>query len=164
METLTQPRRLLALLALAVLAAGCTRTRETRWDAVQTQKTPAVAKEAIEGSEFNKFFPKAESPWDLVYKQEKKGTAIASLKKEGKEVATLTVFDTVSNPEAIAEYKESTQALAGWPLVAKGAKGTAILVNRRLQVQVRSAEDALDEDGRKEWLKKFDLDGLAKLE
>jgi len=163
MKSLNQPHRLVALLALGLLALGCGQARDTRWDAAQKQTGPAVAAEAIDGSAFNKFFPKAESPWDVVYKQEKKGTAIASLKKEGKEVATLTVFDTISNPEATTEYKETTQALAGFPLVAKGAKGTAILVNRRFQVQVRSADDSLDEDGRKEWLKKFDLDGLAKL-
>lgn len=162
MRKVKQLQRGAGLVAL-VLVLGCGQARDTRWDQAQTQKTPAVAKEAIDGSAFNKFFPKVESPFDLVYKQEKKGTAVASLKKDGKDIATLTIFDTISNPDAVTEYKETSTALAGYPLVAKGAKGTAILVARRFQVQVRSADDTLDEEGRKEWLKKFDLDGLARL-
>ena len=162
----TGPIHLTAAAALAVFAflTGCG-AEPSRWDKAQheTRNTPAVAAEAIDGAAFNKFFPKAEAPFVLVYKQEKKGTAVASLARDGKEVATLTVFDTLSNPEATAEYKETTQALAGFPLVAKGAKGTAVLVNRRFQVQVRSADDSLDDAARKEWLKKFDLDGLAQL-
>jgi hypothetical protein len=154
----------LPLLAL-VLACGGGNPDETRWASAQAESRgkPAVAKEALPGKDFNKFFPKAETPWDLTYKQEKQGTAIASLKKDGKEVATLTVFDTVSEPDVAKEYKESTQALAGHPLVAKGEKGTALLVADRFQVQVRSMDASFGEEDRKEWLKKFDLDGIAKL-
>jgi len=154
-----------AALAPPLVLAGCGGQQTSRWDEAQrqSQNKPAVAKEAVEGGAFNKFFPKAESPFDLVYKQEKKGTAIASLKKDGKEVATLTIFDTLSNPEAVKDYKETTQALAGYPVVAKGSKGTALLVAGRFQVQVRSTDDSFTEADRKEWLKKFDLDGLAKL-
>jgi hypothetical protein len=154
---------LAALLALATVACS---QQPTRWDEAQekTKGKKAVSTDAYEGSTFNKFFPKAESPYELVYKQEKKGTAIADLKMDGKPMATLTIFDTVSNPDALTEYKESTQALGGFPLVAKGTKGTAVLVNRRFQVQVRSTDDAFSEEDRKNWLKKFDLDGLAKLD
>jgi hypothetical protein len=154
------------LLPLAALVVACGgNPAQTRWASAQqeSRNKPAVAKEALPGKDFNKFFPKAESPWDLTYKQEKQGTAIASLKKDGKEVATLHVFDTISNPEDAKEYKESTQALAGCPLLAKGAKGTAVLVANRFQVQVRSMDDSFSEDDRKEWIKKFDLDGIAKL-
>jgi hypothetical protein len=164
-------RRLLLVLLLLpplalVAACGGGNPADTRWTSAQqeSRNKPAVAKEALPGSAFNKFFPKAESPWDLTYKQEKQGTAIASLKKDGKEVATLTVFDTLSEPDVAKEYKESTQALAGCPLVAKGAKGTAILVASRFQVQVRSMDPSFGEDDRKEWLKKFDVDGIAKLD
>jgi len=155
----------LLVVALGLLLAGCSQ-QPTRWDEAQEKSKgkKAVSTEALEGSVFNKFFPKAESPFDLVYKQEKKGTAIADLKKDGKPVATLTIFDTVSNPEVLTEYKEATAALAGFPFLAKGAKGSAVLVARRFQVQVRSTDEALDEEARKDWLKKFDLDGLAKLE
>jgi hypothetical protein len=151
----------LPLVALVVACGG--NPADTRWASAQRETKPAVSKEALPGSAFNKFFPKAEAPWDLTYKQEKQGTAIASLKKDGKEVATLTVFDTVSEPDVAEKYKEATQALAGCPLVAIGAKGTAVLVANRFQVQVRSTDSSFTEDDRKEWLKRFDLDGLAKL-
>jgi hypothetical protein len=149
-----------------VVACAGGNPADTRWASAQqeSRNKPAVSKEALPGKEFNKFFPKAEAPWDLTYKQEKQGTAIASLKKDGKEVATLTIFDTLSNPEAVKDYKETTQALAGYPLVAKGSKGTAILVAGRFQVQVRSTDNSFGEAERKEWLKKFDLDGLARLQ
>ena len=160
------PRYVVVGFLLLPLAAGCgPNPAQTRWTTAQqeSRNKRAVAKEALPGKEFNKFFPKAESPWDLTYKQEKQGTAVASLKKDGKEVAMLTVFDTVSEPDVAKEYKESTEALAGCPLVAKGAKGTALLVANRFQVQVRSMDNSFGEDDRKEWLKKFDLDGIAKL-
>ncbi len=160
-------RRLIGLLLLPplalVIACSGGNPADTRWASAQHETKPAVAKEALPGSAFNKFFPKAEPPWDLTYKQEKQGTAIASLKKDGKEVATLTVFDTISEPDVAKEYKEATQALAGCPLVAKGSKGTAVLVANRFQVQVRSTDNSFSEDDRKEWIKKFDLDGIANL-
>ncbi len=151
----------LPLVALVVACGG--NPADTRWASAQHENKPAVSKEALPGKDFNKFFPRAESPWDLTYKQEKQGTAIASLKKDGKEVATLTVFDTVSEPDVAKEYKESTQALAGCPLMAKGKQGTAVLVANRFQVQVRSTDNSFTEDDRKEWIKKFDLDGIANL-
>ena len=156
----------LVLLPLALVVACGGYPNETRWATAQQQSRtkPAVSKEALPGGTFNKYFPKAESPWDLTYKQEKQGTAIASLKKDGKEVATLTVFDTISEPDVVKDYKESTEALAGYPFVAKGAKGSAVLVARRFQVQVRSMDPSFDEADRKEWLKKFDLDGLSQLD
>jgi hypothetical protein len=160
----------LALLPLALVVACGGYPNETRWATAQqeSRNKPAVSKEALPGGTFNKFFPKAESPWDLTYKQEKQGTAIASLKKDGKEVATLTVFDTISEKDSeqdvTKDYKESTEALAGYPFVAKGKMGSAVLVANRFQVQVRSTDRSFDEADRKEWLKKFDLDGLAKLD
>lgn len=156
----------LGIVPLCLLAVACgSNPADSRWFSAQQggQNKPAVSKEALPGKEFNKFFPKAEAPWDLTYKQEKQGTAIASLKKDGKEVATLTVFDTISEPEIKKEYKETSEALAGCPLVAKGAKGTAVLVANRFQVQVRSTDDSFTEADRKEWLKKFNLDGIAGL-
>jgi hypothetical protein len=151
---------------LLPLAAGCgPNPAQTRWTTAQqeSRNKRAVAKEALPGKAFNKFFPKAESPWDLTYKQEKEGMAEASLKKDGKEVAMLYVFDTISKPDVAKEYKEATEALAGCPLLPKG-KATAVLVANRFQVTVRTSPGAsFDEDERKEWLKKFDLDGIANL-
>src|SRR5204862_463134 len=121
-----------------------------------------VSTEAFDGSAFNKFFPQVERPWDMVADQEKKGTAIWILKKDGNTVAELQIFDTVSNLEAKDKYREATEALKGCPMTAVPGKGTGILVGDRFQVAVRSKDDAFDKEARKAWLEKFDLDGLRK--
>jgi hypothetical protein len=154
-----------ALLLAALSAAGCYRVEDTRWTAAQKQTGPAVAKEAVAGSKLNKFFPKAEGDWDVVFQQEKQGTAIAKLTKGGKDMATLAVVDTVSDPSVADEYKGVADKLDAYPTLAKGNLGTAVLVGDRYQVTVRTAPSAsFSEDDRKEWIKKFDLAGLATLQ
>jgi hypothetical protein len=160
----------LVLLPLVSLAgAGCYRD-PTRWDEVQ-QKTrhnaPAVSKEAVAGGEFNKMFPKADGDYSIVYTQEKRGFAQADLKREGNAVATLSIFDTVSNPEAAQNYKDATTQLGGYPLIDIGSNGSGVLVGDRFQVQVRSKDANFSKIDREDWLKKFDLanlDSLAKLQ
>lgn len=151
------------LVALAAtVAAGCYR-EPTRWDQVQqeTQGKKAVEKAAIHGSEFNKFFPKDGDGYSVVPAQEKAGYSEYNVKKDGETIATIAVFDTVSNPEALDDYKESQETLDGYPLVDKGDKGNAVLVADRLQVQVRSKDANVDKAQRLEWLKKFDLANLG---
>ncbi len=99
----------------------------------------------------------------MVADQEKKGTAVWILKKDGNTVAEMQIFDTISNPEAKDKYKDATEALKGCPMTAVPGKGTGILVRDRLQVVVRSKDASFDADARKAWLEKFDLDGLRKL-
>ena len=155
------------LIVLALLVAGCGPTGgETRFSAALTHKGPAVAKEAVAGGKLNRFFPKTEGEWDLVYTQEKHGMAQADLKKGGKAVAQLAIFDTVSNPEVAEEYQDAKDKLDGkYPLLAKGKLGTGILVGERFQVQVRTLPGSnFAEADRKEWLQKFDLAGLATLQ
>jgi hypothetical protein len=160
---ITWRRYPLLVFLLAALAAGCT-PRDTRWDAAQAQKGPAVAKEALDGSVFNKFFPKADGDYDLTYTQEKTGYAEARLRKNGNAVATLSVFDTVSSPEAAEKFKDSIDQLEGYPFFAIGKQGSAVLVADRFQVQVRSTPDSgMGEDDRKEWLQKFDLKSISNL-
>jgi hypothetical protein len=153
-----------ALLALA--AAGCSQPEPTRWDEAQQQSRgqPAVAREAEKGSSFNRFFPQVAGEYDLVYKQEKQGFAQASLKRGGKDVATLSISDTTSNPDAAAKYRTSSEMLESYPLAAIGSQGTGVLVADRFQVQVRSVDPSFSESDRKEWLGKFDLQGLAQLQ
>ena len=154
----------IASVVLLTPLSGCG-PRETRWNDAQQKSRgqKAVSKEAFDGSAFNKFFPKVESPWDMVADQEKKGTAVWILKKDGNTVAEMQIFDTISNPEAKDKYKDATEALKGCPMTAVPGKGTGILVRDRLQVVVRSKDASFDADARKAWLEKFDLDGLRKL-
>lgn len=154
---------LFAALAVAA-AAGCYR-EPTRFDEIdrQTQGKRAVDKAAIPGSEFNKFFPKSDDTYSVVYTQEKAGFAEAEAKKDGNVLATLAVFDTISNPDAAADYRATDETLGGYPLVDKGSQGNAVLVGDRLQVTVRSKDAGLDKAGRLAWLEKFDLANLEQL-
>ena len=153
------------LLTLATLS-GCYQ-EPTRWDEVQ-QKTrrnaPAVAKEALPGANFNKFFPKPEGDFDVVFTQEKAGFAQAKLVKKGQDVATLSIFDTVSNPEAAEKYKDTQETFEDYPIIEIGNNGTGLLVGDRYQVQIRSADANFSKFDREDWLKKFDLANLAKLQ
>lgn len=160
-------RKILAplLLSLLLLVTSCAKEPPSRFDQAQQQSSQqksgqAVVKDATQGGEFNKFFPAGGNGYERVYTQEKKGTAQAKLKKDGKEIATLTIFDTKSNPTAAAKYQQSTKKVAGYPAVTVGNSQTSLLVNNRYQVTVRSTEPSFD---REAWLQKFNLNGLAKL-
>jgi hypothetical protein len=161
-------RKILAplLLSLVLLVASCASQPPSRFDQAQQQSSQqksgqAVVKDATQGSNFNKFFPKGGNGYERVYTQEKKGTAQAKLKKDGKEVATLTIFDTKSNAAAAAKFQQSTKKVAGYPATTLGTMQTSILVNNRYQVTVRSTDPSFD---REAWLQKFDLNGLSKLQ
>lgn len=156
---------MMAVLLMPPLLIGCGGSSDTRWNAAQqtSKGKKAVAAEALDGGAFNKFFPKAEAPFDMVADQEKKGSAVWILKKDGNTVAEMQIFDTLSNPEAKEKYKDATEALKGNPMTAVPGKGTGILVRERFQVVVRSKDDAFDAAARKAWLEKFDLDGLRQL-
>jgi hypothetical protein len=147
-----------------VLLAGCWR-QPSRWDQAQqqTQGKQATTQQSQGGEDFNAFFPTAEAPFALVFKQEKTGTAIASLKKEGEEVATLSITDTANNPSAREKFASGDDDIAGFPLAAVGTEGMAVLVADRYQVQVRSQSADFGADERRAWLGKFKLAELAKL-
>jgi hypothetical protein len=157
-------RGLLVLVLLTGLP-GCYR-EPSRWDQKQEEtrrNQPAVDREAVAGGEFNKMFPKADGDFDIVYTQEKAGFAQAVLKKGGNEVATLSIFDTVSNPDAADNYKSATMKLAGFPMIDIGEQGSGVLVGDRFQAQVRSKDANFDKAQRQEWLAKFDLANLQQL-
>ncbi len=160
-------RRIWVLLVLMVVLVGCGKEKETRWDSAQEESAnnqPATSDESVAGGSFNKFFPQAEDGFDVVFTQEKTGFAQAKLKRDGTDVAQLSITDTTNNPEAAEKYADSSDTLAGFPLAAIGSKGTGILVADRYQVQVRSLDDSFTEFDRDDWLQKFDLDGLSQLQ
>jgi hypothetical protein len=65
-------------------------------ESTQRNAPPAVAKDATQGSQFNKFFPKGSGGFQTVAAQEKKGFAEYKLKQGGKDVAVLSINDTIS--------------------------------------------------------------------
>src|SRR5207253_3992862 len=84
--------------ALLASPLGCSKEAPTRWDdaAASSARTPAAAPSTkpedmpVEGGALNKFFPKEENGESRVFTQEKIGFAEAKLKKDGKELATLS--------------------------------------------------------------------------
>ncbi|MEA5467581.1 hypothetical protein [Spirulina sp. 06S082] len=136
--------------------------KDTQKESTQ-RKAEAVAKDAIKGGQFNKFFPKPGNGYDVVFAQEKKGFAQAKLKKGGKEVALLSVSDIISTPASATKYAGSKEKIQGYPVAQKGTKGTGVLVKDRLQIQVMSSDTSFSESDRQDWLQKFDLSGLAQL-
>lgn len=154
------------LLSVLLLVTSCATKAPSRFDQAQQQSSQqksgqAVVKTATQGAEFNKFFPKGGNGYERVYTQEKKGTSQAKLKKAGKEVATLTIFDTKSSPTTAAKFQQSTKKIAGYPAASVGTMQTSVLVNNRYQVTVRSTDPSIDKEA---WLQKFDLNGLSKLQ
>ncbi|MEM1366689.1 MAG: hypothetical protein AAGG02_01485 [Cyanobacteria bacterium P01_H01_bin.15] len=128
------------------------------------QSVQAVDQSAINGAQFNRFFPTTDGDYSRVYTQEKQGFAEAKLKQEDMDIAMLSISDTLSNPAARDKFTASKKTIAGFPAVNQGSTGTAILVRDRYQVKVLSRSETFTSENRESWLIKFDLDGLAKLQ
>jgi hypothetical protein len=164
-------RKILISIALSVtlLVSGCSQKEPSRF--AQTQKETsgrnapaAVAKNAEAGGSFNKFFPDGSAGYARVFSQEKKGFAEAKLNKEGKNVAVLSINDTISNPIAAKKYEKSISKIGAYPMIEEAPlKSTGLLVNNRYQVKVASRDPSFTANDRKTWLSKFNLDGLSKL-
>ncbi|MBD2361431.1 hypothetical protein [Anabaena sp. UHCC 0399] len=162
-------RRVLAavLLSVVLLTTACTAQAPSRFDQVQQESSKqksgqAVAKKATQGSEFNKFFPAEAAGYQRVFTQEKKGFAEAKLKKDGKDLAMLSISDTTSTPGAAAKFSNSSKEIGGYPSVLVGNTQTAVLVGK-YQVKVLSRSPSFTASDRADWVEKFNLDGLAKL-
>lgn len=164
-------RRLIlsAVLCVVLLVTGCQSQEPSPYADIQAQTSQrnapsSVAKEATQGSSFNQFFPEASGGFERVYTQEKKGFAEAKLKKDGKDVAMLSISDTSSLPNAAAKYEQATEDIAGYPSVEVGSTQTAILVADRYQVKVLSRDPSFDQGQRQSWIQKFQLSELAQLD
>lgn len=164
-------RRVLAalLLSMLLLVTACQTQAPSRFDQAQQESSQqrsgqAVAKDATQGSQFNKFFPAASNGYDRVYTQEKKGFAEAKLKQGGKDVAMLSISDAISTPSAMAKFQKSTKTIAGYPAVEIGNTQTAVLVGDRYQVKVLSRDPSFTQSEREAWLERFDLNALARLQ
>ncbi|MDJ0617172.1 MAG: hypothetical protein QNJ63_10580 [Calothrix sp. MO_192.B10] len=163
-------RRIFAALLLSILliTTACTPKEPGRFDQVQQESSrqrsgQAVSKKATQGSEFNRLFPSSSDGYQRVFTQEKKGFSQAKLKKDGKEVAVLSISDTSSTPSTAAKYSNSTAKIAGYPAREIGNTQTAILVNNRYQVKVASRSASFTASDRQDWIQKFNLSRLERL-
>jgi hypothetical protein len=160
-------RSLVAILLVASLwISGCQPKAPSQFSEIQKETSKsgavAVAKDATQGSEFNKFFPKPDAGFERVYTQEKKGFAEAKLKRDGKDIAMLSVSDTRSIPGSAAKYANATEKIANFPAVNMGNTQTSVLVGN-YQVKVLSRDPLFNKDDRSTWIAKFDLNGISKL-
>jgi hypothetical protein len=156
-------------LSLLLLLTACTANPPSRYEQVQKETTQrgapsAVAKEAVSGGSFNKFFPNSVRGYQIIPTQEKKGFAEYKVKKDGQTVAMLSINDTISNPTAAAKFKDTPLTIAGYPAVEQGTTATGILVSDRYQVKVLSRDPSFTKEDRAAWLQKFDLKGLAQIQ
>lgn len=155
------------MLVAILLLTSCSSQPPSRFEQAQTESTQrgasAVVKESTAGGNFNKFFPAAGDGYERVFSQEKQGFAEAKLKKDGKDVAVMSIADTLNNPDALNKFKDSEDKIGGYPAVKQGNTGTAVLVGDRYQVKVLSRDPSFTETKRRTWLEKFDFQGLAAL-
>lgn len=165
----TRSSKILApwLISLSLVAVACGSPEPSRYDQVQQETTQkgskAVSQEAINGSRFNRYFPKSGDGFSVVPAQEKRGFAEHKLNRGGKTMAMLSVNDTVSNPSAAQKFQQSSARISGFPSVEQGQTGTAVLVGDRFQVKALSRDPSFTKQDRAKWIQKFDLNGLANL-
>lgn len=172
--------RALALIAV-LLVSACKKDepRSTRWDqaassasvnaATNTAPTAAAAPTVAgsgaktHGDDLNKFFPAdgIDGMKRVFTDESKKGTSIAKLTKDGKDVAVISVNDAQGDESALKKFETASEKVQGYPTVKVGNNQTAALVNKRYQVKVSSP--TLDHEARKTWVQKFDLAGLNSL-
>lgn len=148
-----------------LLLTSCGSTTTSRFDEAQQESTSSattVVNNAQSGSTFNRYFPDSSNEYERVYTQEKKGFAQAKLKREGKEIAILSISD-VANTSAVNKFQDSSSKIKGYPAIEQGKTATAILVNDRYQVKIRSKDSSFTQSDRQKWLGKFNLRGLTKL-
>lgn len=163
-------RKLLVALFLTscLLFTSCTQQAPSRFDDAQQESTSkgatAVVDTSQSGGAFNRYFPDSSSEYERVYSQEKKGFAQAKLKKEGQEIAILSISDVLNNPSTVKKFQSSETKIKGYPAVNQGSTGTAILVGDRYQIKIRSKDKSFSQSDREKWLAKFNLRGLSKLQ
>ena len=130
------------LVGLLTLTA-CSSEPPSRFENAQQEsinagnKNTAVEKQAIQGAKLNDVFPRSGGGYERVFTQEKDGFSQAKLKSNGQDLATLAVFDTISNPSAASAFANASDSVQGYPLVQKGSQQTAVLVGNRYQVSIR---------------------------
>ncbi len=124
-----------------------------------------VAKsEVVNGTAFNRLFPKAQPSEQIVFTQEKRGFSEARLKQGDDIKALLAISDTTTAPAARSKFEASREKLQGWPLIDQGSQASALLVADRFQVKVIGQGVGLDVQQRHELIGAFDLKGLAALQ
>ncbi|MFM7441733.1 MAG: hypothetical protein ACKO2V_24565, partial [Snowella sp.] len=140
-------------LCFLLLVSACAAQPPSRYGEIQKETTQrgapqSVVKESQKGGEFNQFFPKKVPGYTIVPAQEKKGFAEYKVNQDGKNVAMLSISDTINLPAAAAKYQNTQSNIAGYPAVEQGTMATGILINGRYQVKVLSRDTAFTKEDR----------------
>ncbi len=153
------------LISLLLLTSACGGPKQTGgFQPTQPiTTTPPSKAEQVSGGSLNKYFPSSSGDYQLKYAQEKKGFAQASLKKDGKEVAVMSINDISASPTAANKFQNSSKKIGGYPAVEQGKTTTAVLVDNRFQVKAQSKDPSFTPSDREAWLQKFNLRGLSSL-
>jgi hypothetical protein len=122
-----------------------------------------ATKEVVNGTLFNRLFPKPQAGEQLVFTQEKRGFSQARLKQGAEVRALLSISDVASSPASRNKFIHTNERLQSWPLVDQGSQASALLVADRFQVKVIGQGSGLDVQQRHELLGAFDLPALAAL-
>jgi hypothetical protein len=166
-------RTTLALLALSsIVATACTKGDskptgggpDSAAPIVSVAITPASAVSAVASGVpalvLKTYFPQdGAGGYHRVHRASKDGYAEATLEKDGKEIAILSITDAERMAYVKAKFENATEKLEGYPLLTDGKDLSTILVKERFQIKVLSK--TLDADARKAILASFDLKGLA---
>ena len=143
-------------------SSGSRGTAPTPASSASAAAREALAK-AVDGASFKPFFPAPglDGTTEKVERTPKGGMMEVVYKKGKDEVATLVITDTTTDPRVRDDYKGASEKVAGHPLKTSGYAKSAVLVADRYQVQITSPR--VKAEGRKAWLEKVDLKGLAAL-
>jgi hypothetical protein len=122
-----------------------------------------ATREVVNGTLFNRLFPKPQTGEQLVFTQEKRGFSQARLKQGAEVRALLSISDVASSPASRNKFIHTEERIQSWPLVDQGSQASALLVADRFQVKVIGQGSGLDAQQRHELLGAFDLAALAAL-
>lgn len=139
------------------------KSKTNKKNSSSTRSNVSPSPKTVKGDKLNSYFPNSSGSYDFTFTQEKKGLAQGKLKKNGKEIAVLSISDVSNNPSAADKFKKSKTKVSGYPMVEQGKNASAILVKNRFQVKVSSSDASFTASDRKTWLGKFDLNGLSQV-
>jgi hypothetical protein len=167
----TRTKLVAALALFSTLATGCKKPpppTETP-DAAAPAVTVTIASGPADGggiasgiptAPLKDYFPQdGAGGFKRVIRANRAGHAEASLEKDGKEVAVLSITDAERLAYARAKFDNATEKLQGFPLLVTGKELSTVLVRDRFEIKVLSK--TLDADARKAILATFDLKGLG---
>ena len=119
-----------------------------------------AAPEQVEGATFNALFPADQTEgYTRTFTQEKAGYAEAVYAHDDGQEIKIAIADVIDQIDTRKKYAEATEEIGAYPMMTRGKNSSMVLVEDRYQIKISSKE--VDAVGRRAWLEKVDLKGLA---